>query len=225
MSCRDKNLIALQSTLLEACALGITSILAITGDPAKVGDQPQASSVYDLNSFELIRLIRNLNEGKSYAGSPIGGKSRFLVGCAFNPNVRDVDAQVRRLKKKIDAGAQFGLSQPLYDLEKIPIVYEKIRSGVGEFPVFFGILPMVSASNAEFLAHEVPGISIPDAVVERMKRAPEEGQREEGMRISRELIDRAAEFTPGYYIIPPFGNIRPTAELVAHIRSLKPSKR
>ena len=220
LSCRDKNLIALQSTLLEACALGITSILAITGDPAKVGDQPQASSVYDLNSFELIRLIRNLNEGKSYAGSPIGGKSRFLVGCAFNPNVRDVDAQVRRLKKKIDSGAQFALSQPLYDLEKIPVVYERIRAGVGAFPVFFGVLPMVSAANAEFLAHEVPGISIPNAVVERMKRAPEAAQQEEGMKISRELVERAAEFTPGYYIIPPFGNIRPTAELVNHIRKI-----
>jgi methionine synthase I (cobalamin-dependent)/5,10-methylenetetrahydrofolate reductase len=222
LSCRDKNLIALQSTLLEACALGITSILAITGDPAKVGDQPQASSVYDLNSFELIRLIRNLNEGKSYAGSPIGGKSRFLVGCAFNPNVRDVDAQVRRLKKKIDAGAQFALSQPLYDSGKIPLVYERIRAGVGTFPVFFGILPMVSASNAEFLAHEVPGISIPEAIVERMKRAAPAAQQEEGMSIARELIDRASEFTPGYYIMPPFGNIRPTAELVKHIRSLSP---
>ena len=220
LSCRDKNLIALQSTLLEACALGITSILAITGDPAKVGDQPQASSVYDLNSFELIRLIRNLNEGKSYAGSPIGGKSRFLVGCAFNPNVRDVDAQVRRLKKKIDSGAQFALSQPLYDADKIPVVYERIRAGVGAFPVFFGVLPMVSATNAEFLAHEVPGISIPEAVVERMKRAPATAQAEEGMKISRELIERAAEFTPGYYIIPPFGNIRPTVELVGHIRKI-----
>jgi len=224
LSCRDKNLIALQSTLLEACALGITSILAITGDPAKVGDQPQASSVYDLNSFELIRLIRNLNDGKSYSDSPIGGKARFLIGCAFNPNVRDIDAQVRRLKKKIDSGAQFALSQPLYDIEKIPVVYERIRAGVGTFPVFFGVLPMVSASNAEFLAHEVPGISIPDAVVERMKRAPEAGQQEEGMKISRELVERAAEFTPGYYIIPPFGNIRPTAELVQHIRKLKTKK-
>jgi methionine synthase / methylenetetrahydrofolate reductase(NADPH) len=224
LSCRDKNLIALQSTLLEACALGISSILAITGDPAKVGDQPQATSVYDLNSFELIRLIRNLNEGKSYSGAPIGGKASFLVGAAFNPNVRDVDAQVRRLKKKIDAGAQFALSQPLYDIDKIPVVYERIRAGVGDFPVFLGVLPMVNASNAEFLAHEVPGISIPEPLVERMKRAPEAEQQEEGMKISRELIDRAAEFTPGFYIIPPFGNIKPTTELVKHIRGLKAKK-
>src|SRR6185436_2930645 len=142
MSCRDKNLIALQSTLLEACALGISSILAITGDPAKVGDQPMASSVYDLNSFELIRLIRNMNEGKSYADSPIGGKSRFLIGCAFNPNVRDIDMQVRRLKKKIEAGAHFALSQPLYEIDKIESVYKSLKQGLGDFPVFFGVLPM-----------------------------------------------------------------------------------
>ncbi len=221
LSCRDKNLIALQSTLLEACALGITSVLAITGDPAKVGDQPMASSVYDLNSFELIRLIRNLNEGRNYSGESVGGASRFLVGCAFNPNVRDLDAQVRRLKKKIDAGAQYALSQPLYDQARIPLMYERLKAGVGEFPVFFGVLPMVSARNAEFLAHEVPGISIPEAVVERMRSAPEEGQREEGMRISRELVDAAAAHAPGYYIIPPFGNVKPTLELVRHLKGLR----
>lgn len=220
VSCRDKNLIALQSTLLEAAALGVSSILAITGDPAKVGDQPMASSVYDLNSFELIRLMRNMNEGKSYAGNAIGGRTRFSIGCAFNPNVRDVDAQVRRLKKKIDAGAHFALSQPLYDAAKIPLVYEKIRAGVGEFPVFFGVLPMVSAANAEFLAHEVPGISIPESLVERMKAVPEERQRDEGMRIACELSEAAAEHAPGYYLIPPFGNVRQSIELARHIRQV-----
>lgn len=219
LSCRDKNLIALQSTLLEACALGITSILAITGDPAKVGDQPMASSVYDLNSFELIRLIRNFNEGKSYSGQPLGGASRFLVGCAFNPNVRDLDMQVRRLKKKIDAGAHFALSQPLYELDRVPLMYERLKAGVGDFPVFFGVLPMVSGRNAEFLAHEVPGISIPEEVVGRMKRAPEADQREEGLRIARELIERAAPHAPGFYVIPPFGNVTTTASLVKHIRT------
>ncbi|MBI4564893.1 MAG: bifunctional homocysteine S-methyltransferase/methylenetetrahydrofolate reductase [Planctomycetes bacterium] len=219
VSCRDKNLIALQSTLLEACALGITSVLAITGDPAKVGDQPMASSVYDLNSFELIRLIRNMNEGKNYAGSPIGGASRFLIGCAFNPNVRDLDAQVRRLKKKIDAGAHFAMSQPLYDLEKIPRMYERLRAGVGSFPVFLGVLPVVSAANAEFLAHEVPGISIPQEVIDRMKATPEGEQREEGLRIAGELVDRALEHAPGFYLILPFGSIKPAIELSRRIRS------
>ncbi|MBI2933288.1 MAG: bifunctional homocysteine S-methyltransferase/methylenetetrahydrofolate reductase [Planctomycetes bacterium] len=219
LSCRDRNLIALQSTLLEAAVLGVSSILAVTGDPAKVGDQPMATSVYDLNSFELVRLIRNMNEGKDYAGNPIEGRTSFSIGCAFNPNRRDVDIEIRRLKKKIDSGAQFALSQPLYDGGKIPQVYRRLRETVGDFPVFFGVLPMVSARNAEFLAHEVPGIAMPAALVERMKSVPEEAQRDEGMKIAFELADAAAEFAPGFYIIPPFGNIRQAIELAGHIRS------
>ena len=218
LSCRDRNLIALQSTLLEAAVLGVSSVLAITGDPAKVGDQPMATSVYDLNSFELIRLIRNMNEGRNYSGNPIGGSTRFSIGCAFNPNRRDVDIEIRRLKKKIDAGAQYALSQPLYDAEKIPHVYKRLKELVGKFPVFFGILPMVSARNAEFLAHEVPGITIPEPLIERMKGVAEDKQRDEGMKIAFELVERAAEFAPGYYIIPPFGNVRQSAEIVSHIK-------
>ncbi len=224
VSCRDKNLIGLQSTLLEASVLGITSLLPITGDPAKVGDQPQATSVYDLNSFELIRLIKSMNEGKSYSGNPIGGATSFSIGCAFNPNVRDVDAQVRRLKKKIDAGAVFALPQPLYDIEKIGLVYDRLKAGVGDFPVFFGILPAVSARNAEFLAHEVPGITIPERVIDRMKAAPDEKQREEGVKIAKELIDAAYDRAPGFYIIPPFGSVDISVELVKHVKA-KAAKR
>jgi homocysteine S-methyltransferase len=218
LSCRDQNLIALQSTILEAAALGVTALLPITGDPAKVGDQPQATSVYDLNSFELIRLIRSMNEGKSYSGASIQSATRFAIGCAFNPNVRDVDHQVRRLRKKMEAGAQFALSQPLYDLDRIGSVYERIRAGVGEFPVFFGVLPAVSARNAEFLAHEVPGITMPDSLIERMKSAPEDRQREEGIQISKELIDCAVEWAPGFYIIPPFGSVDVSIGLIEHIK-------
>jgi len=218
LSCRDKNLIGLQSTILEAAALGITALLPITGDPAKVGDQPQATSVYDLNSFELIRLIRGMNDGKGYSGASIQKATRFAIGGAFNPNVKDVDHQVRRLKKKVDAGAQFALSQPVYDIERIPHIYERIREGVGDFPVFFGVLPAVSARNAEFLAHEVPGITMPESLIERMKSTPEDRQREEGVKIARELIERAMEFAPGFYIIPPFGSVDLSVELVGFIR-------
>ncbi len=126
--------------------------------------------------------------------------------------------QVRRLKKKIDAGAQFALSQPVYGIERIPTMYERIRAGVGDFPVFFGVLPAVSARNAEFLAHEVPGITMPDSIIERMKSTPEDRQREEGVRIATELIDRAREFAPGFYIIPPFGSVDISIHLVQHVR-------
>ncbi|HXG59877.1 MAG TPA: bifunctional homocysteine S-methyltransferase/methylenetetrahydrofolate reductase [Planctomycetota bacterium] len=220
VSCRDKNLIALQSTLLEAATLGITALLPVTGDPAKVGDQPQATSVYDLNSFDLIRLIAQMNAGRDYAGNDIGGRTRFSIGCAFNPNVRDLDLQVRRLRKKVAAGAQFALPQPLYDAERIPRVYDAVRRELGDFPVFFGVLPTVSARNAEFLAHEVPGISIPPDVLARMRGVPESRQREEGVRIAKELIERAIDRAPGFYIIPPFGAVDVAEELVGYIRDL-----
>lgn len=218
ISCRDRNLIGLQSTILEASALGIRSLLPITGDPAKVGDQPQATSVYDLNSFDLIRLIANMNGGKSYSGGSIQKATRFSIGCAFNPNVKDVERQVRRLKKKIDAGAQYALPQPCYDIGKIPAMYESLRAGVGDFPVFFGICPLVSAKNAEFLAHEVPGITIPEEVIERMKSTPEEKQRETGLEISRELIDAAIDHAPGFYIVPPFSSIELSSIMTRHIQ-------
>lgn len=218
VSCRDKNLIALQSTLLEAAALGITALLPVTGDPAKVGDQPQATSVYDLNSFELIGLIARMNAGKDYAGNDIGGRTRFSIGCAFNPNVRDLDMQVRRLRKKVAAGAHFALPQPLYDAGRIPQVYDAVRRELGDFPVFFGVLPTVSARNAEFLAHEVPGITIPPEVLARMRAVPEGRQREEGVRIAKELVERSIDRAPGFYIIPPFGAVDVAEELIGYIR-------
>lgn len=218
ISCRDRNLIGLQSTILEAAAFGIESLLPITGDPAKVGDQPGATSVYDLNSFGLIELIAKMNEGKSYSGNSIQKATNFSIGVAFNPNVKDVDRQVRRLQKKIDAGAEYALPQPCYDIEKIPAMYESIRAGVGDFPVFFGVCPLVSAKNAEFLAHEVPGITIPEPVIERMRSTPEEKQREEGIRISQELIDAALDYAPGFYIVPPFGSIELSTLLTRYIQ-------
>lgn len=219
LSCRDRNLIGTQSALLGAAALGVRSILAITGDPAKVGDQQGASSVYDLNSFELIRLIAAMNDGRSHTGASIRQKTGFKIGGAFNPNVRDLDAQIRRLKKKIDAGAHYALSQPLYDLSAVKPLYARLRAMVGDFPVFFGVVPFVTARNAEFLAHEVPGIRVPDDVLARIGGAPESCQREEGMKIACELIEEAYDAAPGFYVIPPFGSADITLEIVEHIRS------
>lgn len=219
LSCRDRNLIGLQSVILESHILGITSLLAITGDPAKVGDQPQASSVYDLNSFDLIRLVSKMNQGMNHADNSISGKTSFKIGCAFNPNVRDLDMQVRRLRKKIDAGAHYALSQPFYDVARVHEIYGRIRAIVGDFPVFFGVLPPVSARNAQFLAHEVPGIKIPDAVLQRMREAPEAKQRDEGLAIARGLIDAAMDVAPGFYMIPPFGSIDLSVELIRYVKS------
>jgi homocysteine S-methyltransferase len=219
LSCRDKNLIGLQSQLLEAAALGVRAILALTGDPARVGDQPRASSVYDLNSFELIKLIGRMNQGQSYIGRSIQKRTDFRIGAAFNPNVKEVGRQVRRLAKKIEAGAEFSLPQPLYDRERIRPTYAELRAGVGSFPVFFGICPFVTARHAEFLANEVPGIVVPPELIRRVAALPEERQREEGVRIALELVDEAYDVAPGFYIIPAFGSVEATLRIVEHLRA------
>lgn len=224
LSCRDRNLIGLQSAVMEADALGITSILAVTGDPAKLGDQQGSTSVYDLNSFKLIQLIRQMNEGKNYAGNSIGRPTNFYIGCAFNPNVQDINTEIRRLVKKVEAGAHYALSQPFYDINRISEVYDKIKSVVGDFPVFFGIFPLVSARNAEFLNAEVPGIRIPDTIINRMRETPEDRQKEEGILISKELVDKVTNYMQNLYLIPPFGKVDIIIELVKYINLLRRAK-
>src|SRR5699024_11175932 len=140
--------------------LGIHQILALTGDPTKVGDFPGASSVFDTISFGLIKLCKQLNQGMSYSGKALGTKTSFSVGGAFNPNVKHLDKAVRRLEKKIDAGADFFMTQPMYSHQQIKEVYEETKHL--DTPVFAGIMPLTSAQNAEFLHNEVPGMKLSD---------------------------------------------------------------
>jgi homocysteine S-methyltransferase len=218
LCCRDKNLIGLQASLLEASALGITSILAVTGDPAKVGDQPGATSVFDLNSISLIRLIKQLNQGKNLSGNSIWHPTNFSIGCAFNPNADDLNLQLKRLSKKMQAGAQYALSQPFYEKGKIGELYQMIRKSCGDFPVFLGILPLVSLKNAEYLNYEVPGIKIPKKILQRLEETPEHLQKQEGLKIAKELAQEALAFAPGVYIIPPLNNLQIAQELVLYVK-------
>ena len=216
VTCRDRNLIGLQSELMGASLLGIRSILAVTGDPASMGEQSGASSVFDLNSFGLIALLRGLNSGLNGAGNSIDRGTGFTIGAAFNPNVRNMEAQVARLEKKIANGAQFVQTQPLFDLEKLDTMLQLTKRL--PLPILPGILPLVSERNTEFLHNEVPGITIPDEIRDRMRgKGKEEGLRE-GLAIAREFIDAARNRVGGFYLIPPFGNYRIAAELVRYIR-------
>lgn len=219
LSCRDRNLIGLQSAILEAHYLGVTALLAITGDPARVGDQPAAQSVYDVGSIELLRIIRGMNEGKNHQGAGIGGATRFRIGCAFNPNQTKIEHEIGRLKKKISAGAEFALCQPCYDPAVIERVWGLVAKEAPGFPVFAGLLPPLSASNARFLANEVPGICIPDSVIRRMEAAEPDRQVQEGLAITREIVDAACRFTNGFYLILPFGRADLGAEIVRYVRS------
>ncbi|MFC4182160.1 bifunctional homocysteine S-methyltransferase/methylenetetrahydrofolate reductase [Saccharococcus thermophilus] len=217
ITCRDRNLIGLQSHLMGLHTLGITDVLAITGDPSKIGDFPGATSVYDLSSFDLIRLIRQFNEGLSYSGKPLGQKTNFSIAAAFNPNVRHLDKAVERLEKKIQCGAHYFITQPLYSERQIEEVYEATKHL--ETPIYIGIMPLVSARNADFLHHEVPGITLSEEIRLRMAACandPVQSARE-GIAIAKSLIDAAFDLFNGIYLITPFLRYEMTAELVRYI--------
>ena len=215
IACRDRNLIGTQSHMMGLDALGIDHVLAVTGDPAKFGDLPGASSVYDLTSFEMIRMIKQLNEGISFSGKPLKQKARFVVGAAFNPNVRHLDKAIQRLERKIAAGADYIMTQPVYD----PLLMERIADATRHLnvPIFIGIMPLASGRNAEYLHNEVPGIQLSDEVRRRMSGLEGPAGRAEGVAIAKELLDAAMALFNGIYLITPFMFYEMTAELTAYV--------
>ncbi len=216
ITCRDRNLIGLHSELMGAHLLGVRNLLAVTGDPVAVGGEAGATSVFDLNSVGLLELISALNAGRSLLGAELAGKARFLAGAAFNPNLPAIDGQLRRLEKKVAAGARFVQTQPVYDPEILDRLLARTASlGV---PVLVGILPLVSERNAEFLHNEVPGITLPDAVRRRMHGKSGDAGVREGMAIARELIETSASQVGGWYLMPPFGKVELALELLEYIR-------
>jgi methionine synthase / methylenetetrahydrofolate reductase(NADPH) len=219
VACRDRNIIGLQSHLLGMHELGIRDILAITGDPAKVGDFPGATSVYDMSSMDLIRLIKQLNQGQSFSGKDLGAKTSFTVGAAFNANARRLDREVQRLEKKVEAGADYFMSQPVYSSERIEEIAEAVKHL--PVPVYIGIMPLVSSRNAEFLHHEVPGIKLTDEVREQMRSlsGDREASEKEGIRLATELIDTAMKHFSTIYLITPFLRYNITETLTRHIRA------
>lgn len=220
ITCRDRNLIGLQSHLMGLNALGLHDILTVTGDPTKVGDFPGATSVYDVSSMELISLIKQLNEGISFSGKALRKKANFSVAGAFNPNVRVLDRAVSRLEKKIEHGADYFISQPVYSKEKIEEIYEATKHL--EAPIYIGIMPLTSFRSAEFLHHEVPGIKLSDEVLERMKACEGDKALEalEGVAIAKELLDTATKYFNGIYLITPFLRYEMTAQLMQFIKQL-----
>ena len=189
IACRDRNLIGTQSHMMGFDALGIDHVLAVTGDPARIGDLPGSSSVYDLTSFEIIRMIKQLNEGIAFSGKPLKQKAKFVVGAAFNPNVKHLDKAVKRLERKVEAGADFVMTQPVYDPELIRQIAEMTKHI--PIPIFLGIMPLASGRNAEYLHNEVPGIELSDEVRARMAGLEGEEARRTGVAISRELLEEA----------------------------------
>jgi homocysteine S-methyltransferase len=205
-TCRDRNLLGIQSDLLGAYALGLRNILAITGDPPKLGDYPDATAVYDVDSIGLIRIMDHLNNGCDLAGNSIGPPLAIHVGCGADPGKPDIEKEIQRLEEKVKAGAEYIMTQPVYDPKSLERFVERVKHL--NTPILVGILPLYSHKNAEFLHNEVPGMSIPEDIRERMRRAGSgEEARAEGVSIAQEALLAARDLAQGTYIMPPFNKV------------------
>ena len=223
---RDRNLMALESELLGAHALGIRNILALTGDPPRVGDYPTGTGVWDVDSIGLIEILARLNRGEDQAGSPIGQPASFTIAAALDPTAHDAATEWDRLERKLAAGAHLVMTQPLYDVPQVEAMLAEARRrfGPGGFPVpvLLGVLPLVSTRHAEFLHNEVPGITIPDAARERMRTAGAGGT-EAGIEMADALLAAVDDGVAGTYLMPSFGRYEQAAELVRRIRGRHPA--
>ncbi len=214
---RDRNLMALQSELLGAHALGIRNILALTGDPLRVGDYPNATGVWDVDSIGLIQILRGLIEGHDAAGSSIGAKASFNIGCALNLNMTDeeTDREIEKYHRKLEAGADFIMTQPIYELAPLERFIK--RAGKPPIPMLLGYVLLHSSRHAEFLHNEVPGISIPDNVRARLKDAGDNGH-EEGLLLAQELLAEANSMVQGVYLQPSYRRYDIVSELIKSLR-------
>ena len=207
-ACRDRNLLGMLSDLLGAAAIGLRNLLIITGDPPKMGPYPDATAVFDIDSIGLTNLVRNLNRGLDPGGNAIGEPTKFAIGVGVNPAAIDAAHELRRFEWKVEAGAEFAITQPVFDAAQL----EKFLGSIAHvrIPVIAGIWPLVSLRNAEFLANEVPGVSVPAEVIARMRRASERSKEHataEGIAIAREMLTRVREVVQGVQVSAPFGKV------------------
>lgn len=216
ISCRDHNILGLQSQLMGMAALGIRHVLPLTGDPAKVGDHPGAKSVYDMTSIQLIETIRRLNEGFTQSGTDLKRLPGFVIGCTFNPNARNLDAQIARLERKVAAGAQYVMTQPVFDPALVEMTARKTAHL--KIPILIGVWPLLNGRQAKFLHNEVPGIVIPDAIMTRMSGQEGAEGLKEGVEIGKEITRAVIDHFPGVYLITPFQAYETTAELATYVR-------
>jgi methionine synthase I (cobalamin-dependent)/5,10-methylenetetrahydrofolate reductase len=208
--CRDRNLLGMLSDLLGAQALGLRNMLFVTGDPPKMGPYPDATAVFDIDSIGLTNLATRLNQGLDPGGNVLGEPTSFVIGVGVNPGAEDFEHEMRRFYWKVEAGAEYAITQPVFDVAQLERFVEHIDKQGMRIPVVAGIWPLVSARNAEFLANEVPGVIIPDAVLARMRRASAEGKEqgtEEGTAIAREMLAAALPFIQGVQVSAPFGRV------------------
>lgn len=222
LACRDHNLIGLQSRLMGLDLLGINNILAVTGDPSNLGDFPGATSVFDVTSFKLIPFIKQLNEGLGYNGASLKKTTNFTVAAAYNPNVRDISKTKRLVEKKIKSGADYFITQPVFEEEKI-VKLAELASNYPDTPFFVGIMPITSYNNAIFLHNEVPGIKLSEEFLSRLEEVKDDKELCQKIALdeSKKLIDVALKHFNGIYLITPFTRADLTVELIDYIETVK----
>lgn len=214
--CRDRNVLGMQMDLLGTAALGLNNILIVTGDPPKMGHYPEATAVFDMDSIGLISFASNLNHGLDFANRPMQGATSLLIGCGCNPGAVDIDLEVERFRQKVEAGAEFVFSQPIYDMKVLDRFLGRIRD-IKPIPFFVGVLPLASLRNAEFLHNEVPGMQIPKKVMDMMRaETSRDGQRDVGLAVARDVLKsvRGIAQIGGAYVFPPFGNYKLVEKLL-----------
>ncbi|MCD6319521.1 MAG: bifunctional homocysteine S-methyltransferase/methylenetetrahydrofolate reductase [Candidatus Desulfofervidaceae bacterium] len=214
--CRDRNLIGLQADLLGGYALGLRNLLIITGDPPKLGDYPDATAVFDLDSIGLVRLAQKLNRGQDLVGRSIGGATGFLIGVGVNPVAVNVEREIERFEAKVKAGAEFAITQPVFDIKALESFITQVKHL--NIPIIAGIWPLTSYKAALFMKNEVPGVSVPDEIVERMAKSPTgEAAIAEGVAIAREAFEAIKDLVQGVQISAPLGKV----EMVAKVLGLE----
>jgi homocysteine S-methyltransferase len=212
--CRDRNLLGMMSDLLGAAALGLRNLLVITGDPPKMGPYPDATAVFDIDAIGLTNMVNKLNHGLDLGNNPIGEPTAFCVGVGVNPGAINLDEEIKRFEWKVEAGAQYAITQPVFDTEQLRDFLKRIEHV--RIPIIAGIWPLVSYRNAEFLHNEVPGVRVTPAIMERMRNASlisKEAGREEGLRIARESLLEVRDEIQGVQVSAPFGNVKYALEV------------
>jgi homocysteine S-methyltransferase len=212
--CRDRNLLGMLSDLLGASAMGLRNILLITGDPPKMGPYPDATAVFDIDAIGLTNLVNNLNHGLDPGGNPIGAPTRYAIGVGVNPAAVDPGLELKRFEYKVEAGAEYAITQPVFDVAQLERFLGEITHV--RIPIIAGIWPLVSVRNAEFLANEVPGVVVPESVITRMRRANEKSKEHavaEGIAIAREMLGSVKSAVQGVQVSAPFGKVELALEV------------
>src|SRR5882724_10934579 len=212
--CRDRNLLGMMSDLLGAAALGLRNLLLITGDPPKMGPYPDATAVFDIDAIGLTNMVNKLNHGLDIGNNPIGEPTAFCIGVGVNPGAINPDEEIRRFEYKVEAGAQYAITQPVFDTEQLRDFIKRIEHV--KIPIVAGIWPLVSYRNAEFLHNEVPGVRVTPSIMERMRAASaisKEAGRDEGLKIARESLLEVRDVIHGVQVSAPFGNVKYALEV------------